>query len=59
MALSKDKVLLVQVKTGKFSLKKELAKLKSIKTPKSVEKQLWILNKNGKSSIVKIQKKKK
>ncbi|MEM3573305.1 MAG: hypothetical protein QXJ62_03630 [Nitrososphaeria archaeon] len=30
VALSKSKVLLLQVKTGKFSLKKELEKLKSI-----------------------------
>ncbi|MEO0242794.1 MAG: hypothetical protein ABIM42_07165 [candidate division WOR-3 bacterium] len=45
VALSKNKVLLLQVKTGKFNLKRELAKLKAIETPKSVEKQLWILNK--------------
>ncbi len=45
VALSKSKVLLLQVKTGKFSLKKELKKLKSIETPKCVDKQLWILNK--------------
>ncbi|MEM2914197.1 MAG: hypothetical protein QXH91_02165 [Candidatus Bathyarchaeia archaeon] len=45
VALSKNKVLLLQVKTGKFNFKKELKKLKSIETPKSVEKQLWILNK--------------
>lgn len=45
VALSKSKVLLLQVKTGKFNFKRELAKLKSIETPKNVEKQLWILNK--------------
>jgi len=45
VAVSKPKLLLLQVKTGKFSLKKELKKLESIKTPKCVEKQLWILNK--------------
>ncbi|MEM2292799.1 MAG: hypothetical protein QXX41_05940 [Nitrososphaerota archaeon] len=45
VAISKSKVLLLQVKTGKFNLKRELEKLKSIETPKSVEKQLWILNK--------------
>jgi Holliday junction resolvase len=48
VALSKSKVLLLQVKTGRFSFKRELAKLKSIKTPKSVEKQLWVLNKEWK-----------
>jgi Holliday junction resolvase len=48
VAISKDKVLLLQVKTGKFSLKKELEKLKAIQTPRSVEKQLWVLNKEWK-----------
>jgi Holliday junction resolvase len=48
VAISKEKVLLLQVKTGKFNLKRELEKLKAIKTPKSVEKQLWILNKEWK-----------
>jgi Holliday junction resolvase len=48
VAISKSNVLLLQVKTGKFSLKKELKKLRSIKTPKGVEKQLWILNKEWK-----------
>jgi Holliday junction resolvase len=48
VAISKSKVLLLQVKTGKFSLKRELKKLRSIKTPKGVEKQLWILNKEWK-----------
>jgi Holliday junction resolvase len=48
VALSKSKVLLLQVKTGRFSFKRELAKLKSIETPKSVEKQLWVLNKEWK-----------
>jgi len=38
VALSKSKILLLQVKTGKFSFKRELAKLKSIETPKGVEK---------------------
>jgi hypothetical protein len=45
IAISRSKVLLLQVKTGKFSLKRELRKLKSIETPKGVEKQLWILDK--------------
>jgi Holliday junction resolvase len=48
VAVSKNKVLLLQVKTGKFSLKRELEKLKAIQTPRSVEKQLWILNKEWK-----------
>jgi hypothetical protein len=42
---ARAKVLLLQVKTGKFNFKKELNKMKAIETPKSVEKQLWILNK--------------
>ena len=46
VAISKSKVLLLQVKTGCFNFKKELEKLRAIKTPKNVEKQLWILNKN-------------
>ena len=48
VAISNSKVLLLQVKTGKFSFKKEVNKLKAIQTPKSVEKQLLILNKNWK-----------
>jgi Holliday junction resolvase len=48
VAISKSKVLLLQVKTGKFNFKRELEKLKAIETPKSVEKQLWILNKEWK-----------
>jgi Holliday junction resolvase len=48
VAISKNKVLLLQVKTGRFSLKKELEKLKAIQTPRSVEKQLWVLNKGWK-----------
>jgi Holliday junction resolvase len=48
VAISKSKVLLLQVKTGRFSFKRELVKPKSIKTPKSVEKQLWVLNKEWK-----------
>jgi Holliday junction resolvase len=48
VAISNSKVLLLQVKTGKFSFKKEVNKLKAIQTPKSVEKQLWILNKEWK-----------
>jgi len=46
VAISKSKVLLLQVKTRCFNFKKELEKLRAIKTPKNVEKQLWILNKN-------------
>jgi Holliday junction resolvase len=48
VAISKSKVLLLQVKTGKFNLARELEKLKAIQTPKSVEKQLWVLNKEWK-----------
>ena len=48
VAISKSKILLLQVKTGKFSFKKEVKKLKEIKVPKNVEKQLWILNKEWK-----------
>jgi Holliday junction resolvase len=48
VAISKSKVLLLQVKTGKFNFNRELNKLKAIQTPKSVEKQLWILNKEWK-----------
>jgi Holliday junction resolvase len=48
VAISESKVLFLQVKTGKFNFKRELEKLKAIKTPKSVEKQLWILNKEWK-----------
>ena len=48
VAISKTKLLLLQVKTGKFNFKKELKKLKAIQTPKNVEKKLWILNKEWK-----------
>jgi Holliday junction resolvase len=48
VAISKSKVLLLQVKTGKFNFKKELEKLKSIETPRGVEKQLWVLNREWK-----------
>lgn len=48
VAISKSKILLLQVKTGKFNFKKELEKLRKIKVPKNIEKQLWILNKEWK-----------
>jgi Holliday junction resolvase len=48
VAISRSKVLLLQVKTGCFSLRREIEKLKAVRTPKGVEKQLWILNKNWK-----------
>jgi len=48
VAISNSKVLLLQVTTGKFNFKREVNKLKAIQTPKSVEKQLWILNKEWK-----------
>jgi Holliday junction resolvase len=48
VAVSKSKILLLQVKTGRFSLKRELERLKAIQTPRFVEKQLWVLNKEWK-----------
>ncbi len=48
VAISKSKILLLQVKSGKFSLKKELTKLRSIKVPSGVEKQLWCIGKHWK-----------
>jgi Holliday junction resolvase len=48
VAISKSKVLLLQVKTGKFNFSRELSRLRAIQTPKSVEKQLWVLNKEWK-----------
>jgi Holliday junction resolvase len=48
VAISKSKVLLLQVKTGKFNFNREVNKLKAIQTPKLVEKQLWILNREWK-----------
>jgi len=48
IAISRHKVLLVQVKTGAFNMKKELEKLKAIETPENVSKELWVLNKEWK-----------
>jgi Holliday junction resolvase len=48
VAVSRSKILLLQVKTGCFNLRREIEKLREIRTPRSVEKQLWILNKNWK-----------
>jgi Holliday junction resolvase len=48
IAISRSKILLLQVKSGKFSLKKELKKLRGIKVPNCVEKQLWIVQKDWK-----------
>ncbi len=48
VAISNSKILLLQVKSGKFSLKKELKKIRAIKVPVSVEKQLWRLEKTWK-----------
>ncbi len=45
VAISNSRILLLQVKSGKFSLKKELKKLKAIKVPQSIEKQIWYLEK--------------
>ncbi len=46
VAISNSKILLLQVKSGKFSLKKELKKLKGIKVPICAEKQLWCIGKH-------------
>ncbi len=48
VAISNSKILFLQIKSGKFSLKKELKKLKAIKVPQCAEKQLWYLEKNWK-----------
>lgn len=48
IAISNSKILLLQVKSGKFSLKKELRKLKAIKVPDCVEKQIWCVEKGWK-----------
>ncbi len=46
VAISKDRILLIQVKTGAFNMKREVEKLKTIEAPKGVKKQLWVLNKD-------------
>lgn len=50
-AVSKDKILLIQVKSSKGkagSYKSETKDLKELKTPRSVSKELWIwLNRTG------------
>jgi Holliday junction resolvase len=48
VAISSSKILLLQVKSGKFSMKKELERLKAIKVPGSVQKQLWYIQKSWK-----------
>ncbi len=48
VAISSSRILLLQVKSGKFSLKNELKKLKAIKVPESVKKQIWCLEKRWK-----------
>jgi len=57
IALSRYRVLLVQVKTGAFNMKKELEKLSAIETPKYVSKELWVLNKEWRR--IKCEKKSK
>lgn len=42
VAISKSKIFLIQVKTGKGRFKKEIRRLKRMKVPSSVKKQLWI-----------------
>lgn len=48
VALSKSKVLLIQVKTGKGRFKKDLRRLKRIKVPAYAKKQFWVYNKEWK-----------
>jgi len=48
IAISRQKVLLVQVKTGAFNMKKEVERLRAIETPEHVSKELWVLNKEWK-----------
>jgi len=48
VAISKSEILLIQVKTGKGRFKKEIRRLKRIKVPSSVKKQLWVYDKDWK-----------
>jgi Holliday junction resolvase len=48
IAISNSKILFLQVKSGRFNLKKELKKLKEIKVPNCAEKQLWSIGKHWK-----------
>jgi len=48
VAISKFEILLIQVKTGKGRFKKEIRRLKRIKVPSSVRKQLWVYDKDWK-----------
>lgn len=41
-ALSKTKIYLIQVKTGKGRFKKEIRRLKRLKVPSCAKKQLWV-----------------
>lgn len=45
VALSKSKIYLIQVKTGKGRFKKEIRKLKRLKVPSCAKKQLWVYDK--------------
>ena len=45
VAVSRSKVLLVQVKTGKGRFKREIRRLKRLKVPSCVKKQLWVYDK--------------
>ncbi len=49
VAISGSKVLFLQVKSGKFNMKRELKRLKAIRVPTSVEKQLWYVKKAWKT----------
>lgn len=46
VALSKSKIFLIQVKTGKGRYKKEIQRLKRLKVSSCAKKQLWIYD-NG------------
>jgi hypothetical protein len=49
VAISGSKVLFLEVKSGKFNVKRELKRLRRIKVPASVEKQLWYIKKEWKT----------
>ena len=45
VALSKSRILCIQVKTGKGRFKKEIRKLKCLKVPSCAKRQLWVYDK--------------
>ena len=48
VALSKSKIFLIQVKTGKGRYKKEIRKLKRLKVPSCARKQFWVYDRDWK-----------